>query len=215
MFFRSSCTVNMKPLIGAVLALPAAVRCLAISSIPQTEGVVQYEIQRRHNPQLSTRSSNLTKRSATVSTDLDLNEHWVFSGGYFLDLDVGTPPQRIEVLLDTGSSDLFIPSAGAGSCLNNHCPGGSCKCLRSSRFPHELIVSQSRDISLRVSVPRRTYRAFTRRTWTAHLLTGPMRKTESRSDKLSSTSTPWQWPMKSKSRLPTNMDRVRSMVSLG
>jgi hypothetical protein len=119
----------MKPFIGALLALPAAVRCLAISSIPQTEGVVQYEVQRRYYPQLSTRSSNLRKRSATISTDLDLNEHWVFSGGYFLDLDVGTPPQRIEVLLDTGSSDLFIPSAGAGSCLNNHCPGGSCKYL--------------------------------------------------------------------------------------
>lgn len=53
------------------------------------------------------------------------------SGLWFTRLSMGTPPQDVEVLLDTGSSDLWAPSAGLSDCRRSKCPGGSCELLSS------------------------------------------------------------------------------------
>ena len=54
------------------------------------------------------------------------------SGGYFSSCTVGTPPQEVVLLLDTGSSDTWIPAADAPICSTNFavnpCPFGSCEC---------------------------------------------------------------------------------------
>ena len=63
-------------------------------------------------------------------------------GLYFANISVGTPFQEFQVQIDTGSSDLWIPSATATYCLRQRgqaCVGGSCKFLpsqpRSSDLP--------------------------------------------------------------------------------
>lgn len=48
---------------------------------------------------------------------------------YFCLVTVGTPPQTLTVILDTGSSDLYLDASGAASCeatnAFNSCRGGS------------------------------------------------------------------------------------------
>jgi hypothetical protein len=119
---------TMKITFVSLLGLPAVLRCVVAAEVLPSNGVVQFDLKhRRSAADARAQSSSRHRRSSTLLSQLNLNDQWVFSGGYFLDIDVGTPPQRLQVLLDTGSSDLFIPSAEAARCLSNDCPGGSCK----------------------------------------------------------------------------------------
>jgi hypothetical protein len=71
---------------------------------------------------------------ATVIQTLD-NSH--LRGSYYANITVGTPPQPISVVLDTGSSDLWILAKTADVCLDPSlieqaagdvgCIGGTCE----------------------------------------------------------------------------------------
>lgn len=63
---------------------------------------------------------------ATIQHMLRYNDTWLH-GGWFTEIGVGEPPQYLELLIDTGSSDLWIPAAQADTCHAGHCMGGSCK----------------------------------------------------------------------------------------
>lgn len=67
------------------------------------------------------------KPSPFLNRPVTFEEHWLPGGGYFAELAVGTPPQKVELLLDTGSSDLWVPSAQEPGCLSSECVGGSCQ----------------------------------------------------------------------------------------
>lgn len=74
----------------------------------------------------------------TFSHSLNYNDTWL-AGGWFIELEVGEPPQPLEVLIDTGSSDLWFPAIQAKKCREHLCVGGACefshrrwRCLRTS-----------------------------------------------------------------------------------
>lgn len=116
----------MNATICLLLIVSAAFR-LAVSKPSPGDGVVSFPVRHKYYNDALLHSGSKRKRSTTVLSPLHLNDKWIVSGGYFLDIDLGTLPQRLEVLLDTGSSDLFVPSAKASGCLDHHCPGGSCE----------------------------------------------------------------------------------------
>lgn len=95
---------------------------LALLALEATAtGVVKHPLHRRSG----IKHSLHTRSTAAVDRPLNFHTDWLDQGGYFIAVDVGTPPQTFEVLVDTGSSDFFIPAANAANCKKGNCPGGS------------------------------------------------------------------------------------------
>ncbi|KJZ69347.1 hypothetical protein HIM_11269 [Hirsutella minnesotensis 3608] len=68
-------------------------------------------------PLYSEHGSTLSRRDATVHIDA-LNQIKE-SAGYFTDLLVGTPPQKVRFHLDTGSSDTWVNAVNATVCTQD------------------------------------------------------------------------------------------------
>lgn len=64
----------------------------------------------------------LQRRNQTVPLSLDNDVD-----KYMAAITVGTPGQELWVQLDTGSSDLWVPSVRSDMCLGDECSSGSCK----------------------------------------------------------------------------------------
>ncbi|EME84361.1 uncharacterized protein MYCFIDRAFT_152578 [Pseudocercospora fijiensis CIRAD86] len=70
-----------------------------------------------------------------VNEPLTFEDQWLNGqGGYFADVKIGTPPQSMQVLIDTGSSNLWVPSTNAATCRNYTCPAGAFNGNMSSSF---------------------------------------------------------------------------------
>ncbi|KAL6701415.1 aspartic peptidase domain-containing protein [Trichoderma pleuroticola] len=109
-------------------ASPLAVVGVVLASAAQAQ-VVQFDIEKRHAP-------SLRKRDATIDGTL-FNEK--VQGGYFINVEVGTPGQNVTLQLDTGSSDVWVPASTAAICTqtsqrNPGCTFGSFNSDDSSTF---------------------------------------------------------------------------------
>lgn len=86
----------------------------------------------------------------TLSHRLEHNGTWLTSG-WFTEIGVGEPPQYLELLIDTGSSDIWIPAAQAKQCRERQCGKGSCKTFPTrhspSRSPTFVILAGHHDSS--------------------------------------------------------------------
>ena len=103
----------------AALLRKAVLLCSIIESVTataETPKVVKMQMSRKNR-------STLQKRGPfTVGFDYDTT-----FGLYYVNASVGTPPQIVQLQIDTGSSDVWM--FGKGSCNNqtSTCLGGSCK----------------------------------------------------------------------------------------
>lgn len=97
------------PTMAGVIALSLFVSALLLPSsviaVPKTLGL-KFDVKRHQSE-----SPTVTKRARSVGGALS-NEKI----RYLMNITVGTPPQYLEIKLDTGSSDMWIPSANSKMC---------------------------------------------------------------------------------------------------
>ena len=101
-------------------------------NIAQNSEVQAQQIARR-SLAIQRRGVELGARADTVTVTL---ENAVVAGLYAANITVGTPGQNLQVQIDTGSSDLWVPSSSATICQNTQeggCPGGSCELIHSEQ----------------------------------------------------------------------------------
>ncbi|KAH8162206.1 hypothetical protein CIB48_g6028 [Xylaria polymorpha] len=81
--------------------------------------VVQWGIEKRGHP-----APMLSRRADGTVQETITNEK--SRGGYFASCTVGTPPQKVTLQLDTGSSDIWVPASTASVCEESSSQGGGC-----------------------------------------------------------------------------------------
>ncbi|KAI9052043.1 hypothetical protein LZ554_004297 [Drepanopeziza brunnea f. sp. 'monogermtubi'] len=133
------------------LSLPPLLLSLSTLSSANT---VLFDITRSpvaHTAQLAARQASLQDRSLdarglfaraedTVTADLTNAR---LQGLYFANVSVGTPGQQLQLQIDTGSSDVWVPAAEASLCRDvreEACPNGEFDPQKSSTF---LVVGQN------------------------------------------------------------------------
>lgn len=102
----------------------------ALLATADAQKFVQWDIERRvegHND-INRRQNVYRRANGAVEEPLQNNVN-----AYFASVAIGNPGQKFDLQLDTGSSDIWVPSASSATCRSKNpgCPGGSCKTWKS------------------------------------------------------------------------------------
>jgi hypothetical protein len=68
------------------------------------------------------------RQSTSIETFLPQDDH----SQYLINFTVGTPPQSVAAILDTGSTDVFIPSTAHPKCQAGECVAGAFDASKST-----------------------------------------------------------------------------------
>ncbi len=98
--------------------------------------VVQWDIAKREPLEpLEPLEPQLDRRQAQSIEEIINNDR--ANGGYFATCKIGTPGQDVTLQLDTGSSDIWVPSTDSGVCrkskTSDGCTLGACKSFQAIR----------------------------------------------------------------------------------
>ena len=102
-------------------SLLAAISLLSLTS---ASGTLQLSISGKRGISQPGLLQRRAKSSGTVTAPLTEGPQFA---QYFADVTIGTPPQSLKLVVDTGSSDVWAVASSASVCTTNGCPLGSCK----------------------------------------------------------------------------------------
>lgn len=103
---------------------------LALVSLATANGVLQLGIEGKRG----VGRSPLRKRDTSGTVQTSLSESNLFVS-YYANITMGTPPQNIRLIVDTGSSDIWAVASSADVCAAAAgCPGGTFDYSKSSTF---------------------------------------------------------------------------------
>ncbi|KAK7023342.1 acid protease [Favolaschia claudopus] len=104
-----ACLVEVLPL---VTAEPVHLPLFRQGGVSRSRSGTRHPRRRAYGPSLSP-SSQLSSRQ---STDFPLTDQET-DNGYFINVNVGTPPQTFQLVLDTGNADIVVGGMGCIHCI--------------------------------------------------------------------------------------------------